>query len=397
MRKLLSSPVKMPLSERENQIFQSALTFIEPLSLNLMATKVMTRPEDFLSWCTELLRLLRDELNYDLLEPEQLPIVKKLQIILENAVSSSQCKMLRIAPWPIFIGFIDQQKELHAVDERLRLLDYIDEIRAKPLADLIEEDRFAFAGKHSNKHDISVYNFDVEWFASTKGAKIFHRLLAEKPQAFDHALSFIPLEGDIEFSQYKQFTAAYQAIFSSYTKEKSKGEKAPLAPATRLLAMRRPDQFIALTNSKIDVLCQGLSIAKFNAFDFGGYWHDMIGTIRTFAWWHQAKPIDEQELKLWRVRAILIDVFLFASPDLADKSNYVTLRDKPLKASSSKSASSSLARKRTKESAEMLVDRALSAEGLPEYLLSKRDSIVKQVKDGKSVEHAIGLMRAIFG
>ena len=43
------------------------------------------------------------------------------------------------------------------------------------------------------------------------------------------------------------------------------------------------------------------------------------------------------------------------------------------------------------------VDRALTSDDLPEYMQGKRDSIVIQVKNGKSVEQAIGLMRAIFG
>ncbi len=51
MRKLLSSPVKMPLSESENFIYQNVLKYVPELSLNLMAIKVTERPEDFLSWC----------------------------------------------------------------------------------------------------------------------------------------------------------------------------------------------------------------------------------------------------------------------------------------------------------------------------------------------------------
>ena len=45
----------------------------------------------------------------------------------------------------------------------------------------------------------------------------------------------------------------------------------------------------------------------------------------------------------------------------------------------------------------MLVDRALTADDLPQYMQSKRDTIIKQVTEGKSVDHAISLMRAIFG
>jgi len=405
MRKLLSSPIKMALSDAENALYQSALKFVSEISLNLMAVKVANRPDDFLGWSSELLKLCRHEINFDLLEPKQFQPLKKLEEILEVATSVSQLKMVRIASWPIFVDFIKQQSSIQALEERLILLDYIKVLSDKPLAQMGDNDLLAFTGKHTNNHHHNVYNFDVEWFASTKGAKTFHSLLRQQPEDFDHALSFIPLDGDVTPSQYQAFSSAFQAIFSSYIKEKPSGEKAPLAAATRLLAMRRPDQFVALTNAKIDVLCQGLSIAKFNNVDFDSYWQDMIGTIRTFAWWHQKQPntdssdltsdVDSQfELKIWQARALFIDLFLYADDSLADQSNFIRMRDKVL---NKNSTSIKGKKQRTKETAEMLVDRALSDEDLPEYILGKRESIVREVKNGKSVDHVIGLMRAIFG
>jgi len=394
MRKLLSSPVKMALSDAENAIYQNALKYITPLSLNLMAVKVSTRPEDFLGWCAELLNICRNGVNKDLLEADQVAPLKKLDEILSLGASVSQLKMLRIAPWPIYTSFIEQQSELHALDERLSLLDYIQVIKEKPLSDMNENERLAFSGKHTNTHCHTQYNFDVEWFAGTKGAKTFHLLLAEQPEKFDKALSHIPLEGDVTPAQYRDFVTDYKAIFSNYTKNKPAGEKAPLVAATRLLVMRRPDQFIALTNAKIDVLCQGLSIAKFNAFDFESYWQDMIGTMRTFSWWHQSEPENERELKLWRFRAALIDVFLFVDEDFALGSNYLRIKDKSV-AASERTYKSKM--KRVKLTPEELVDQALAADDMPEYIQAKRDTILREVKTGKTVEHVIGLMRAIFG
>ena len=101
------------------------------------------------------------------------------------------------------------------------------------------------------------------------------------------------------------------------------------------------------------------------------------------------------ELAIWNNRAVLIDLFLFADVDLAENSNFIRLRDKVRNKAMTKSKTTP--KKRSKESAEVLVDRALTSEDLPEYMQGKRDSIVIQVKNGKSVEQAIGLMRAIFG
>jgi len=395
MKTLLSSPAKMALSDAESSIYQKSLTYIADLSLNLMAVKVSNHPEDFLGWCVELLSVCKQGVNRDLLEADQFKSLEKLSSILVLGASASQLKMARIAPWPVYVGFIEKQAEVHGLEERLSLLDYISALDNQKLGEMTDLDRLAFAGKHTNNHSHTVYDFDVEWFSSTKSAKIFHTLLAEQANDFDNALSFIPLTGDVTPAQYQNFVKAYKKIFSSYKKDKEKGEKSPLAPATRLLAMRRPDQFIALTNAKIEVLCQGLGLVKFNSFDFESYWQDLIGTLRTFSWWHESEPSDEHELKIWKSRAILVDLFLFADEDFALSSNYLRIRDKKL--NSGDSSYKSTRRVRVKLTPEEIVDQALAEDGLPEYIQSKRDVILKQVKAGKSAEHAIGIMRAIFG
>ncbi|GAA6173512.1 hypothetical protein NBRC116592_31820 [Colwellia sp. KU-HH00111] len=395
MRTLLSSPAKMALSDTENSLYQKSLTYIAKISLNLLAVKVSNKPADFLGWCVELLSICKQGVNRDLLEADQFKPLEKLEAVLELGASASQLKMLRIAPWPVFVSFIEQQTEVHAFEERLRLLDYMSVQREALLQEMTELDRLAFAGKHTSKHAHTKYDFDVEWFTSTKGAKIFHSLLAEQASDFDYALSFIPLTGDVTPAQYQQFVHAYKNIFTRYTKDKKNGEKASLIPATRLLAMRRPDQFIALTNAKIDVLCQGLGIVKFNSYDFDGYWQYLIGTLRTFAWWHESEPSDESEHKIWCSRAILIDLFLYADQDTAFNSNYLRLREKALNITDGTYKPSS--KTRTKLTVDEQVDLALSADDLPEYIVAKRESIITEVKKGKSVDHVIGLMRAIFG
>lgn len=389
MRKLLTSPAKLSLSDSENNIYQTALKYIADLSLNLMAVKVSDHPEDFLGWCKELHRICKHDLNMDLLDDNQFAPLKKLQDTLELGISLTQLKMVRIAPWPIFTSIIKDQAQLQSLTERLALMDYVAQLRSQSFEQMIEEDRLVFSGKHTVKHDPSIFQFDVEWFGSTKGAKIFHNLLQIHPQEFDHALSHIPLEGVVTKDQYQAFEQAFKAIFSDHTD----GDKAPLVAATRLLAMRRPDVFIAVTNNNLSVLCQGLNIAKFNNQDFDSYYHDMVLSLHSFHWYNQAAPTDEQELKLWNIRAILVDLFLFADDQQAQNSNYIKLRDKPKKTTSGVVK----AMKRSKESAEMLVDRALEGDDIPEYLLEMRSTIVNSVKDGKTVEQAIGLMRTIFG
>ncbi|WP_286267154.1 hypothetical protein [Thalassotalea atypica] len=389
MRAFLTSPNAMSLSDTEQTLYQNSLIFIAELSLNLMAVKVENCPTDFLSWCKELHHICTHKVNQELLEPEQFKPLKKLTELLVSGISISQLKLARVLPWPVFAKYIHDNASIQALDERLALLSYVDEIKNTAMNELSSEDVLVLAGKHTAQHDPSIYKFDTEWFGATKGAKVFLHLLADFPEEFGQALQHIPVEGNVDYSHYQAFVNAYKTIFSLH----ANGEKIPLFPATRLLSMRRPDQFIVVTNSKLDVLSKGLGIVKLNNQSFDDYWHELIVTLRHCPWWKAAAPDDAQELALWHKRAILTDLFLFADDTLAQGSNYIKLRDKPKRTSSGQTRTI----KRTKASAEELVNKALAQDDIPKYLLNMRSTIIKSVQDGKTVEQAITLMRNIFG
>ena len=390
MKRLLTSPVKMNLTDTQNQYYQQVLKYVTELSLNFMAVKVVTYPESFLDWCQELHRICREDLNLSLLDEHQFKPLKKLEETLVQAISVSQLKLSRVMPWPIFTAFIEQNGTRHALQERLGLLTYLKQKMETQYTDWIEEDRLAFLGKHTAKHDPSVYTFDVEWFGSTKGAKAFVKLFNEQPHDVYQLMQLIPSDGLINESQYFTFVDAYKAIFTQYLPD----EKIPFMPATRLLGLLRPDQFLVLTNAKLDSLCQGLGISKLSQqvdHAFAAYWHEMIATIRQTTWWQQTRPTDEAEIKLWENRTILIDMFIYVDENIASQSNYLKLLNKPTKATSR-----STTPKRTKASAEQLVDQALENDDMPDFVKGMRESIIKSVQAGKSVTDAINLMKAIF-
>ncbi|MER2492790.1 hypothetical protein [Catenovulum sediminis] len=390
MRKLLASPVNMALTAAENTIYQNALKYIADISLNLMATKVKDRPEDFLSWCRELNRLCKEDLNQDLLDESQVSSFKKLQEILESAISIGQLKLLLITPWPIYASFCQEHAQATALDERLRLLAYSQNILTQIETGVIEEDKLVLAGKHTAKHDPSIYDFDVEWFGSCKGQKLFVQLLQQQTEQFAEALNEIPAAGEVTYPQYQAFCDKYKQIFIT------NGEAAAtLYPATRLLALKRPDVFVALSSQKVDAICQGLSIAKVKKSDFSAYWQDLIMTLQTCPWWKAAEPEDEFEKSLWQYRAILIDLFFYADLQSASKSNYIKLRDKPKR--TSKTPSIGPKNKRSKDSVIIMVDRALAADDIPQFIRNNRDAIISQVMGGKNIDEVIGLMRSIFG
>ncbi|NOU52943.1 hypothetical protein HG263_20795 [Pseudoalteromonas sp. JBTF-M23] len=388
MKKLLISPSKMALGEQESQIYQNILKQATEISLNLMAVKVENHPEDFLLWCYELLDVAKNRLNFDLLDDHQLPTVKKLHDQLISAISFLQLKTLRITPWPVLVAFVEQHRDALAIDEQLKLTAYLADKRTTPLKEMIVEDRLAFSGKHAASLDTSVYNFDVEWFCSTKSAKGFHQLFADLPGAFDEALAHIPAEGEVSEQDYQQFVVAYLLAFNG------SDEKPTLAPATRLLAMRRPDVFTPISSSKLDALCSAFGITKLNNRDFERYWQDIVLTIHAMPWFKMPTPANEFEQQLADIKALLPCWFYYADKDTAEGSNYLKLLNKPQRTTSSGGKKTV---RRGKESAEVLVDRALSDESIPEHIRAKRDSIVAEVEKGRSVDETISLMRTIFG
>jgi len=376
----------MSLSANESAIYQKVLLEVAPLSLNLMAVKVTEHPDEFNGWCVQLLDICLHKINRDLMDEPQFKPLKKLIQLLSTGISISRFKIASISPWELYQHALLELSDNQAMDERIRLLNYIDKLNVTGLADLIQEDRLAFVGKHGSSHDPMIYDFDVQWFGNTKTAKGFHQILSVNPGAFDEAINSIPASGDVTKQDYEKFVEQFVMVMVNAD------EKPTLPVATRLLAMRRPDQFLAITSSKVDELCQGLAIPKLKMNGFDSYWSDVISNIRTMKWFNSEQPSDEQALVLWRNRVVLLDMLFWADEASALKSNYLQLLNKPAK----KSGRATNVR-RSKESATELVDRVLGFDETPDFIKDQRSSIISQVEAGKKIEDVINLLTKIFG
>lgn len=379
----------MSLSSAQSAIYQKILEQVAPLSLNLMAVKIESRPDDFLGWCYELLDVCVNRINRDLMDEPQFKPLKKLISLLTQAISVTQFSIAKVSPWELYQEFLNQQSQRQGLEERLRLLSFIAKLDLSSIGELSLEDRLTVVGKHTPSHDTALYNFDVQWFGQTKTAKGFHELLSVNPAAFDEALAFIPLHDEVTQSQFADFVSAFMlAIMST-------GDKPSLVVATRLLAMKRPDQFVVISSTKLDELCSGLDIAKFKLNDFESYWTEVIGTVRSMPWYKSEPPEDEDQLVLWKNRTILMDLLFYVDENYAQQSNYLRMKNKSIRKTTSKSVGKSV--RRSKESATEVVDRVLAMEGTPEFIKAQRESIIKQVESGKKVDEVISLLSKIFG
>jgi hypothetical protein len=142
-------------------------------------------------------------------------------------------------------------------------------------------------------------NFDPRWalFGSMKGAGYFHQAVNKNSPHISRALDRIPLDGKISHSAYEDYIKEFTKAFS----QNAHG----IATATRLLALKRPDQVVCLNSQNQRELCKNFGIAQ-TAMDFDLYWREIIEPIMATPWWNAVRPSNE-DASIWDGRAALLD------------------------------------------------------------------------------------------
>lgn len=145
---------------------------------------------------------------------------------------------------------------------------------------------------------------DWLFFGSMKGAGNFKKLIGDNNLQLSEALDAIPLGGDVTRVEYDRFMDRFASAFE----DMERGAEG-LATATRLLAMKRPDQFVCLDRKNQRELCRafGLSVAV----DRDTYWDGLVARIRKCVWWNSEPPSNPQERGVWQARAAFLDSLFY--------------------------------------------------------------------------------------
>ena len=112
------------------------------------------------------------------------------------------------------------------------------------------------------------------------------------------AIDLIPLVGDIKPTLYQQY-------FDTFTGGNKSSN--PIATATRLLAMKRPDQFVCVNNANKETLCKQFGIPS-NRFNADSYW-SLIEEIRATPWFNA----DDDGSDLFKYRVAMLDCLVYES------------------------------------------------------------------------------------
>lgn len=197
--------------------------------------------------------------------------------------------------WQTYIKRVMDDKE-HGVNDRIKVLDIANDLFSK-------YNHFHEIPIHERKFIAGVYNdSEIEgsenwgYFGSMVGNGMFKKAINNNDKNLSKALDHIPLKGQITKSNYEGFMDFYSRSFSGN----------PLATATRLLTMKRPDTFYCLTSLNQRSFCEDFDLT-YSHIKCENYWDNVIERIFDSQWWRNPEPKNKTEEKVSLGRAAFLD------------------------------------------------------------------------------------------
>jgi hypothetical protein len=135
-----------------------------------------------------------------------------------------------------------------------------------------------------------------------KQAMIYKREINRNPQGISAALDAIPLEGEVTDENYWAFVDQFNVALEGGNKYRS---------GTRLLAMKRPDVFFALSRGNNVLLSADFGIPNVENMNFERYWDQVILTMRRADWYQNPLPINNFERRIERYKAAFMDAMYY--------------------------------------------------------------------------------------
>jgi hypothetical protein len=140
------------------------------------------------------------------------------------------------------------------------------------------------------------------WFGSMRGVGNFGKAVNENNIHLSRALDQIPLEGVIQQGQYDAYVEEFTRAFPH--------GRDGVATASRLLAMKRPDQFVCVDSKNQRALCEDFGIAK-TGMTYERYWAEVVERVMDSPWWNSPRPRTPQEANVWNGRAAMLDAIFY--------------------------------------------------------------------------------------
>lgn len=209
--------------------------------------------------------------------------------------------------WKDFVN-LAQQDLHHDFKKRVKLVREIQQMFTKSatFGDLSVTEWKAIAGVLGDveAEAAGLDDFDWAWFGSMGAAGTFAELIGKQDNALAAALDSVPRHGDVTEPQFNAYMMAFTDAFSRSVR------KAGLGPATRLLAMKRPDIFVCVNAGNTIGLAKALAFAP-TTLSLDNYWERIIEPIRQAPWFNEPRPVG-RDMELWDARVTMLDAIYYS-------------------------------------------------------------------------------------
>lgn len=205
------------------------------------------------------------------------------------------------ANWSDFVAWVDSEG-VHSPDMRLDVLDCARRIFVDrgTLVRMDQVERQAIAGTLGSATEgpgALVWGY----FGSLRFT-IFQAMINDRRRCrgISEALDIIPPIGPVNEEYYEAYRRKLETAFARQER------RAGVPTMSRLLAMKRPDQFICVNRANSVELCEDLGVRP-STLSPENYWRRIIEPLRTCSWYISPKPTTVRERRIWMGRMALLD------------------------------------------------------------------------------------------
>lgn len=197
-------------------------------------------------------------------------------------------------------SYVSKIQHSEGIDERIELLDIAHEIFSshKHFDDIDGEVKKCLCGYRSFMPEDMEQKITWLWFGSMKGAGIYKHSINHN-SIISKAIDTIPLKGDVSKEQFDEYCKAFT------------GWKNPLACATRLLSIKRPDLFICIDSKNKKNLCKAFRITQ-NSLSLSTYWEQIVLRVQDSIWFTENENNSSPMIqKMKKYQVALLDVLYY--------------------------------------------------------------------------------------
>jgi HKD family nuclease len=201
--------------------------------------------------------------------------------------------------WAEFLRLV-RDDEVHGPTPRLRVLAHARKIfdRGVPFAKLSQIEQRSLAGmlRPATREGV-----DWGFFGQMSAYGRYYRVLEDHLGILSRALDQIPLREAVKRRHFEAYLDIIKTISDPPVR---------IGLGTRLLAMKRPDQFVCIDNANRYGLCGYFGVAP-TTTTLDNYWDRIIAPMRQMPWWLADSPTTTRAKEIWQGRAAMLDAIYY--------------------------------------------------------------------------------------